>query len=510
MGNPIADATNTLEQIFNTVQTIHDLAQDDYVRPLQQFPKSDVEGLDITHDRCVQEVQKAMGNLFGPGISFEGAAATAVANLMSDYFDHESKLSNYDIDGVSIYMTQLGQHCQTTVRDLQPELDAIKDIKGPSVVVSDVIDYWSDVFHRGPQALIEDLQIGPWKLGDFPPAQFLMNQVFMPQEQAPQSALERSLLEEISSALVPVAAVILVVNLVWEVIKQWGIVWHVGRIGATLQGWANAMGDLHNEVISQNMLTPITGDIGTINYALQQENLAQLEKEFPAVPSGVIQWMLEHGLVVPQIRKILKQLLEAGMTGAEIQQLLQTLQKIGVTDLQIVNFLKNHTKDIPNIWKLYQQAKDIPGIDRVLRLLVGGAGPSFRGYYFALQWIATHRNQIAEVEVPIDGKSGPDAILKDGTIVDLKSYDWKGAQQRDNLFRKLNAAELEKSRLDPNYKPKHYPTTLEEIQIQIERYKKNYPGHPIVYIFDSRTEGHMPDDLAQMFRDEGVIVKYWP
>lgn len=262
MGNPLGDATNALGEIINNVQTLRKEVEIDIVQPLQSLPGVDINGLDTTHDTCVKAVQTALGKLYAPGVNFSGSGADAISQLMEDYFTQESKLNNYTSDTISEYMLQLEQLCKSTINDLQPHLDALQGIMGPNVLISDAINYWSDVFHKGPQELLLGLQVGPWKLGDFLPANQLMAQqgsVMGPQQFSPTqigqelgNALEQSFWDMVAEVLAPLAVVVLVVNLVTEAIKQGKLDWDMGNIGWFVMRWLQQMGDLHNQILSQN------------------------------------------------------------------------------------------------------------------------------------------------------------------------------------------------------------------------------------------------------------------
>ena len=96
MGNPIQDAETALDEIINNVQTMRKELEEDFVIPLQRFPKADVDELDMIHDQCIQAVQGSMEKLFGPGPdSFQGAAADAVANRFGEFLERESLFNNY-------------------------------------------------------------------------------------------------------------------------------------------------------------------------------------------------------------------------------------------------------------------------------------------------------------------------------------------------------------------------------------------------------------------------------
>ncbi|MDQ2713817.1 MAG: hypothetical protein M3Z08_02810 [Chloroflexota bacterium] len=232
-----------------------------------------------------------------------------------------------------------------------------------------------------------------------------------------------------------------------------------------------------------------------ITIAVVLASLEKLTEEFPDIPPDVIATLLEQGLTEKQVRDILKKLLAGGMTPDQIRQSLQKLIALGLSQEQIAKFYKSHAKDIPAIWAAYLQVSHIPGIDRVLYPIADGSKTDYQGYVFELNWIVANQAEIARVEATDpSNKAAADIILTDGTVIEAKSYNWQSQANLDALMTKIG---------------KDDKTTIQRILKQIQRYKREYPGEEIIYYFDS-ADGRIPEDLAKIFKNAGVEVKYWP
>lgn len=205
------------------------------------------------------------------------------------------------------------------------------------------------------------------------------------------------------------------------------------------------------------------------------------------------QYLQGAGLSQRQIATILQALRAGGMSEAEAAQFFQELQDVGLSQAQIVKFLKNPTyaAQAPEIWRLYQRVAGVPNMDRVLSDLANGSPTSFAGSLYQLRfierWAAEHPDGpfINDVEPPIGSQKGPDIVLGDGSVIDLKSYNW------GQPFPTLE-------------------TTYEDLARQIGRYKDAYPGARIVYYFDSAKSTAIPEQILTLLQREGVTVQYWP
>lgn len=322
MGNPIQDAENALGEIINDVQTQRTEIEDNFVKPLQEFPKTAVDGLDTTHDDCIKAVQSAMSKLFAPGVTFEGDGANAIADMIGDFYERESKLSNYADDGISTYMVQLAQLCSSTAKDMEPNIDAIRGISNSNILVNDVIHYWSDVFHKGPQALIDDLQVGPWTIGDLTgssgvqQSQTMMGQVQqqpMPPGQSPISGFW----ETVTAVLAPFAGLIVVANIVTEAIKQCSLEVHLANLSWSIWHWFQQMDALHNNILQQNKSTNPSGDFGDFQMAYRSDNARFLLKQVSGLPNPNLNDKQKER--AKELFKVLKTLYGNVVTMAEVE-----------------------------------------------------------------------------------------------------------------------------------------------------------------------------------------------
>lgn len=184
-------------------------------------------------------------------------------------------------------------------------------------------------------------------------------------------------------------------------------------------------------------------------------------------------------------QKLLKELLDEFPDVSP--DLLKELVAAGLTKDQIVRLLTKHAKDIASIWQLLLPLLGIPGIEQVLKDLASNSDTSYRGALHMLNWLVAHQSEVARVEDrDADGNRAIDVFLKDGTVVDLKSYNWY-AYKRPGLLDKV----------------------IEKLKKQVERDKGLYPNRKIVFDFNSES-GPVPDAIRQALENLGVTVETWP
>jgi hypothetical protein len=257
MSDPLGAVWEALGEVVNDVQTRRRVYEEDLVQPLRKFPVQDIDGMDTAHDQCVKAVQAAMTKLHTD--QFKGQGPTAILQLMDEYFAKEKQISNYNSNGISQYITDLTNQTGITIHDLQSHLDAISGFNMSNVIVNDVVHYWSDVFQKGPSALIDDLQIGPWTFGQLAygnTSQTQSGQMLMPQGQIPPGETPLSGFgESLALILAPFAGLIIVVNIITEIVKQCSLEYHLEALALAALNWVNAMNDLHNNILTQNSTT---------------------------------------------------------------------------------------------------------------------------------------------------------------------------------------------------------------------------------------------------------------
>jgi hypothetical protein len=148
----------------------------------------------------------------------------------------------------------------------------------------------------------------------------------------------------------------------------------------------------------------------------------------------------------------------------------------------------------PNTFDDMFKARNIPGIEQVVQDLAnaGSNGQGYSGAIYELWWMANNANNIAQVQLPatgVDGKpkKGPDAQLDDGTIVQLKNYQWDKPFLNDVAFPR-------------------------EIRDQVAVTQRNYPGQPIKFVFNG-CNGPLPQavlDTLNELASKNVSWEYWP
>lgn len=204
--------------------------------------------------------------------------------------------------------------------------------------------------------------------------------------------------------------------------------------------------------------------------------ISQVKAKFPNVRADLIHYLvcLEPALTPQQVIDLFAYWTAHGMTEQDINNFLDRMMHLRIrgnqlSRAQILAFLTLRYQDIPDIWSQYQRVSTIPNVDQILRDMANGNPGDYKGSRYQLDWLANHSNQVRVVEPPgPNGQKGPDFILNNGTIVDLK------AGFRGNAT-KLGA----------------------EIAEQIMRYRTLYPGHPILYVFNSAA-GAVPSNVSNM------------
>lgn len=106
-----------------------------------------------------------------------------------------------------------------------------------------------------------------------------------------------------------------------------------------------------------------------------------------------------------------------------------------------------------------------------------------------MQYASSIADQIARVGDVINGKKAADIILKDGTVIDVKYYDFS---QRIYRFDFAIQSEIKKM--------------TEQIALR----RLQYPNAPIRYVFVGTTMDQIPPKLLQALRDLGVEVVVHP
>ncbi len=123
------------------------------------------------------------------------------------------------------------------------------------------------------------------------------------------------------------------------------------------------------------------------------------------------------------------------------------------------------------------QVADIPGIDKLAKRLGSTPWEQVKGYTFQLDFVAAHADNIAEIERALPGRRSIDAVMKDGTYVELKNYDWS----------KYSPSQMRQ-------KSEVFIRQFREYQLHAENTK---------FIFN----GSVPDYIRRELVDAGAIVE---
>jgi len=184
----------------------------------------------------------------------------------------------------------------------------------------------------------------------------------------------------------------------------------------------------------------------------------------------------EHGDILKKLDEKPKVMMAVLQGGSEFVEL---LAKHGDDAYQAAAILGKHA---PEILKQYDEISHIPGADRLLKRL-GEGGTQTPGAVGQIRYLRSIKDDIKEIEVSLPNGGIPDAILKDGTIIEVKNWDFSNPfyqQSKDLVVDKL---------LD-----------------QLERYRITFPDKPIVVVFTSPLD-EIPKDIREAIEEAGFVVK---
>lgn len=98
---------------------INQFLVDHVITPLQQA-RYHLPAMDATHHACVQQFSQHVGQLFGPGGPFTGAAAWTLSQAVNNYLDVETRLTS---GGLSQRLSDVMGACDTTAAFIQQQMD---------------------------------------------------------------------------------------------------------------------------------------------------------------------------------------------------------------------------------------------------------------------------------------------------------------------------------------------------------------------------------------------------
>jgi hypothetical protein len=129
-----------------------------------------------------------------------------------------------------------------------------------------------------------------------------------------------------------------------------------------------------------------------------------------------------------------------------------------------------------HIGKQFFKIAHIPGADKLIKRLATTKFPTVKGYTFALDYIAAHADEIAEIEKALPNRRSIDIVLKDGKYIDFKNYDWT------------------------RYVPEQLDGILDHFLIQLSEYLKSSKN--VEFIF----KGSVPKGIKEMLEKAGASV----
>jgi hypothetical protein len=175
------------------------------------------------------------------------------------------------------------------------------------------------------------------------------------------------------------------------------------------------------------------------------------------------------------------------MDGDEAVQLYNRVanvaSRIGLEGAQQLLTVINRFDDGGQLALDFLKIADIPGAQKIVRDLAGGAWAKVKGSRLELEYAVSHADNIAEIGRQLGGGREIDFVLKNGSFVDVKNYNWAldYYQNSDNLRR-----------------------TIEQFTRQADEYLK----HTDMVTFSFK--GSVPDAVRAALEHMGVIVEVMP
>ena len=265
-----------------------------------------------------------------------------------------------------------------------------------------------------------------------------------------------------------------------------------------------------DNLITAIALLGLLADLGHINplpFAEDTPNvvLAILKPLVKRLPKGktreYLAQLIERAVQNPDDRKFLVDLM---MSLKEHNDILEKLVKNPKVDPKVmmavlqggsefVELLAKHGDDAyraaailgkhaPEILKQYDEISHIPGADRLLKRLVQGDKQT-EGAVGQIRYLRSIKDDIKEIEVSLPNGGIPDAILKDGTIIEVKNWDFS----------------------KPSYQQSK-DLVVDKLLDQLERYRITFPDKPIVVVFTSPLD-EIPKYIREAIEEAGFVVK---
>jgi hypothetical protein len=110
-------------------------------------------------------------------------------------------------------------------------------------------------------------------------------------------------------------------------------------------------------------------------------------------------------------------------------------------------------------------------------------GKQTEGAVGQIRYLRSIKDDIKEIEVSLPNGGIPDAILKDGTIIEVKNWDFS----------------------KPSYQQSK-DLVVDKLLDQLERYRITFPDKPIVVVFTSPLD-EIPKYIREAIEEAGFVVK---
>jgi WXG100 family type VII secretion target len=149
-----------------------------------------------------------------------------------------------------------------------------------------------------------------------------------------------------------------------------------------------------------------------------------------------------------------------------------------------IQVMTKYGDDAIEILHNYSKIADVPGADRLMVDLLAG-GPTAKGAVGEIKYAASLGDDIAKVQDLVGGKKAADIVLNDGTIIDVKNWNfdspWYTSQEK----------------LDH---------TIKDLIKQVNLRRKQYGDVPIEYVFLCPEE-KIPSSIVEALKELGVMVR---
>lgn len=149
----------------------------------------------------------------------------------------------------------------------------------------------------------------------------------------------------------------------------------------------------------------------------------------------------------------------------------------------------NLAGNAPRFLQYFDDLAGVPGADNILRDLGSTSRTTVVGAMGELEYFSSIRGSLSQVGLidPATGRKAADALLTDGTVIDVKNW---------NLY-------------NPFYSdPTNIARTVESVSAQVTRYRELYPNAPAIRYVFNQPQAAMNPTLLRRLQDLGVEVVF--